>query len=335
LDIDIQWSGKIFARTGCDSNGQNCKTGECGADSNGICPTYVGGSQPTSLFEFTLSNQSSFTPTPNSDYYDISVENGINVAISGGPVAGTYDAVAGNAYSCTTAGSTSAQGSLSACSWTVSPPADKLIWLRDVSPTSYAGTTCPGGGSPNSLNYCECTADSQCGSGKCGLAMNASSAQYTRVCGAQIGWWTADELCDSSTDSSLSGMMNCAATVDNGDGTTSTYTELLTCTGKQLQSCYTSGAAGYCCGCATSASAPDVASWPTVLNPDYNGGSDHGCYNNNTNWGTVVQPWITFLKTACSTIYTYPYDDATSTFTCIGNESTGSPHYTVTFMNTN
>lgn len=340
--FDMQWSGNIFARTGCDSNGQNCKTGDCAASSSGICPTGSGGNPPAALFEFTLSNQSSFTPAPSPDYYDVSIINGINVAVSGGPVAGTYAAEAGNVYSCATPGGTPASGStLTACSWTVTPTVssiDQSSWLRDVSPTSYtAGSTCPGGGSPNSYNYCACTADSDCGSYKCGLAMNASPSQYTRVCGTHIGWWTIDQLCSSSTDSSLSSLINCSATVTNSDGSTSTYTNLFACTKpasaanpEQAQSCYTSGAVSDCCGCATSADSSYKDYWPTVLNPGYSS----GCYNNNSSWDTIVQPWLVYLKQACPTAYTYPFDDATSTFTCTGSAAVGAPNYAITFSTT-
>lgn len=337
----IQWSGNIFARTGCDSNGQNCKTGECGSSSGGTCPIGTGGNPPATLAEFTLSNQTSFTTTPGSDFYDISIINGVNVGISMAPVSGTYSATSGNAYSCATAGNTSAAGQLSACSWTFTPTVsgtDRTALLRDVSPTAFASTaTCPGGGSPNSLGYCTCTADSACSSSGlvCGLATNASSGvQYTQVCGTAIGWWTADQLCGSTngTSSALS-PLGCSTTVTNSDSTTSTHTNLFICSGTQAASCYSSGASASCCGCATSASSSFRSSWPSILSPSF-GGSDNGCYNNNTNWVSIAQPWIVFLKTACPTAYTYPYDDATSTFTCQGSSSTGAPNYNITFITT-
>ncbi len=340
----IQWSGNIFARTGCDENGQNCKTGDCGASSEGICPTGTGGNPPTTLFEFTLSNQSSFDDNTSPDYYDISIINGINTALSGGPISGTFEADDSNPYSCTYPGSSEAQGSLSACSWTINPTVsnnDYSIWLHNVLPTAY--TTCPGGGAPNSLGFCVCSDDSDCSSEGpyCGLALNASDQQYTHVCGTHLGWWTADQLCGSSinTASPLGAPLNCATTVNNSDMSVSSYTDFYACTKpagasnpEQSQSCYTQGAAVDCCGCATSANA-DHTAWPSVLSPDF-GGGDNGCYNNNPNWVTISQPWIVFLKQACPTAYTYPFDDATSTFTCEGSSSVGAPHYQLTFSPT-
>lgn len=344
----IQWSGNIFARTGCNSTGQQCQTGDCGAGSDGICPTGTGGNPPAALFEFTFSNQSDFSTTPGPDYYDISIINGINVGVSAGPVSGTYAAESGNPYSCTAPGSTSAQGSLPACPWTVTPTVngtDRSTLLRDVAPSAFSGAgSCPNGGTPNSLRYCACTSDADCSAGSllCGFAMNASASQYTNVCGTHIGWWTADQLCGSSINvSPLGEPLGCATAVTNSDATTSTHTNFFACTQpagatnpEQAQSCYTDGAAADCCGCATSASSPFVANWPSVLSPNF-GGSDNGCYNKNTNWFTVAQPWLVYLKVACPTAYTYPFDDATSTFTCSGSSSVGAPNYTITFLPTN
>jgi hypothetical protein len=36
------------------------------------------------------------------------------------------------------------------------------------------------------------------------------------------------------------------------------------------------------------------------------------------------------FKDACPTVYSFPYDDLTSTFTCQGS-STANPGYTITF----
>ncbi len=323
---NIQWSGNVFARTGCDSNGQNCKTGECGNAANQPCPTGTGGNPPATLAEFTLSNQAVSSAGP--DYYDISMINGINVGLMMSPKSGTFTADIGNAYSCGTPGNTSAVSPLSACSWTITPTVssvDQTSLLRNVFPSTITGT-CPGGGAPNSLGYCECTQDSDCSSQSlvCGLAQNAVvGEQYAQVCGTGIGWWTTDQICNSSDGTSPDiAAMNC----------NSTNNQLYGCTGSAAQSCYNNAANGSCCGCATSASSPDVASWPSILSPDF-GGSDNGCYSTNTDWYTVALPWLVFLKQACPTAYTYPYDDATSTFTCEGTSSL-APDYNITFVTT-
>jgi hypothetical protein len=321
----IQWSGNLFARTGCNSTGQQCQTGDCGANSSGICPAGTGGNPPDTLAEFTLSNQSIFTPTPGDDFYDISIINGINVGISMAPATGTFAAVTTNPYSCTAPGSTSTQGTLSACSWSVNPTVSggsQATLLRDVAPITYKGV-CPGGGVPNSLGYCACTTEGDCPGTDtfCGLALNASSAQYTMVCGTDIGWWSGDQLCGSANGVAASAPLaplNCSTNYD-----------MFLCTATAAQSCYNAAATTSCCGCATSASADGL--WPTDQSMN---GPDNGCYSNNPTWVTNIQPWLVFMKQTCPTAYTYPFDDATSTFTCLGSTTVGAPNYSITFLPT-
>ncbi len=42
-------------------------------------------------------------------------------------------------------------------------------------------------------------------------------------------------------------------------------------------------------------------------------------------------PWLRYLKDACPTAYTYPFDDATSTFTCQPGATTPPVAYAITF----
>jgi hypothetical protein len=101
--------------------------------------------------------------------------------------------------------------------------------------------------------------------------------------------------------------------VSNGNGTTSTYAQLFECVGpEQGQSCYSTGATSDCCGCGT-----DAPAWPMALAPGF------GCKADNPNWQRVAEPWLAFLKQACPTAYVYPFDDATSTFTCRPAAATG------------
>ncbi|KAJ1419956.1 Thaumatin family [Sesbania bispinosa] len=80
------WSGRIWARTGCnfDKNGNgSCQTGGCGSSINCTDP----GSPPATLAEFTLGE---------TDFYDVSLVDGFNLPITIKPVNGS-----GN---CSTAG---------------------------------------------------------------------------------------------------------------------------------------------------------------------------------------------------------------------------------------
>lgn len=40
------------------------------------------------------------------------------------------------------------------------------------------------------------------------------------------------------------------------------------------------------------------------------------CNGINPQWVELAMPWAAHLKKACPTVYTFPYDDQTSTFTC-------------------
>jgi len=80
------WSGRIWARTGCnfDNNGNGkCQTGGCGTNLNCTGP----GSPPATSADFTLGEP---------DFYDVSVVDGFNLPIVVKPVNGS-----GN---CSTAG---------------------------------------------------------------------------------------------------------------------------------------------------------------------------------------------------------------------------------------
>jgi len=343
----IQWSGNMFPRTGCNATGQACETGECASEANGPCPTGKGGNPPVSLFEFTFTNQT-IAPPPDAgpDFYDISIIGGINLGVEVGPIAGTFAAVSGDPYSCETAGNRMASGELSACPWTVNPTVegvDRSTILRNVRPFSFTATgTCPSGGSPNSLGFCVCTADSDCDAGQfCGNALNAATdSKFASVCGDHIAWWTANAICGASisTTTPFGDPINCADTITNSDMSLSTITNLQLCTKpdtapnpEQAQSCYNDKAISDCCGCATSSTSPFFATWDLPLNEN-KPGTDNECFATNTDWENLAQPWLVFLKTACPTAYTYPFDDATSTFTCNKGSTNGPPAYQLTFF---
>ncbi len=170
-------------------------------------------------------------------------------------------------------------------------------------------------------NYCECASDADCPNGQyCGTQfISGETYQYSRTCGAFAGWWTADNICGSR----------------GGLGKTNSY-GALTCTkeladllGCSEASCYNTtdtGDGSSCCGCGTyqtTAGKPLFEDWPTQ--------STKECQGNNPDWGTMAQPWIGYLKRACPTAYTYPYDDATSTFTCRGADEQNLLGYRITF----
>ena len=299
-----KWSGNFYASSGCDSNGENCQAGAC---PSGTCPTGVGPNGPTTLAEITMQDD-------GVDTYDVSLINGVNVPIAIGPTAlplldAVKTAANSNPYYCQEAGSAAASGTgLSACTWSFTPPTVGGVSTADRLPLVTTGGAACGGGAT-------------CSSGQvCGYPVGATQAQQS--CGTQLGWWSADELC-IAISSGLGAPFNCNTKV-TGQGT---QKDLYACAGPTAGvSCYSASAPDTCCGC---------PSWKA-------GGSalplaaGFSCANTNAQWTSLSEPFAKFLKDACPTGYSFPYDDGTSTFTCASNASPSktdpnSVGYTVTF----
>lgn len=280
--IDVKWSGNLYASTHCRSDGSGCQTAMCNVSSGGVssvqpCANGVGPQGPVTLAELTLS------PTGD-DFYDVSMINGVNIPVAMGPVGGAPDA--SDPYRCMTAGAAEASSTgLPGCSWSFDPGSQAAL-LRAVSPGGAA-----------------CQSDADCPSSQaCGGALDFASASVTTSCGTPIGWWTADELC-TFTANAAGAPVACSAAVA-GQGT---QVDLYQCTGANAASCYDEGAAtGSCCGCPSWT----VSGEPLPLAPGFE------CHADNPSWQSIARPWADFVKQACPTAYSFPFDDATSTFTC-------------------
>ncbi|MGZ5443179.1 MAG: thaumatin family protein [Thermoanaerobaculia bacterium] len=229
------------------------------------------------------------------DYYDVTLINGMNVPVSMAPASVTSQS-GSNAYFCQTPGGLTASSTgLSPCSWNVQPSAKQTPYMALVNPS---GTPCPTTGS--------------CPSGQtCGLAPTFGTTTLQQTCGTQIGWWTPDEIC-AFTGNNFGAPINC-----------STNIALYECTGTNATSCYNSAANSSCCGCPNWVIGGKTL--PTTAT----------CVAYNPQWKSASLPWLTTLKTACPTVYTFPFDDATSLFTCnTANPSATNPNvmnYTITF----
>lgn len=111
--------------------------------------------------------------------------------------------------------------------------------------------------------------------------------------GACAGGWTSGEFPDAFP-------FHCGSPVTNGQ-----RANMYGCnSGPLAQSGYTPGAQDDVCGC------PDWVGWGVESPPI----SD--CVGVNDEWVAWSQPWAHYLKRACPTAYTFPYDDQTSTFDC-------------------
>ncbi|MGA3124253.1 MAG: thaumatin family protein [Polyangiaceae bacterium] len=244
------------------------------------------------------------------DFYDVSAINGVNVPVSMAPIGGTADP--SNPYTCATPGAVTPSAGLAACSWTFDPSialgssgaTDESTVLRAVAP---GGATCTGDG--------DCTVGAVCGT-----ALTFGSTTAAQTCGAQIAWWTADELC-AYTGNVAAASIACNQSV-SGQGTAA---NLYGCDGANATSCYGTSASTTCCGC------PDwaVDGGTVPVAPGFS------CNATNPEWQSIAEPWAAFAKDACPTAYSFPFDDATSTFTCaIPDASAATPNamgYAITF----
>lgn len=345
----VWWNGTIFARTGCDATGAYCAAGDCTDSADSSCPPGTGGSYGHAIFEVAMQ-----TAIP--DTYDVSVINGANVAIAGGPVGPAEAAPPGFApgYWCGNPGSTNPPTGVSPCAWAINsadiptptpgtptpgptptPPDYRTTLLQTSCPAGRdsTGNRCqvactsdgdcaanPWGNTHCIGGACQCQRDADCGGGNlCGTQRAPFVVPgLQQLCGSFAGWWTADVICSTAAGLGLSayGALDCSTAMQ----------DLLGCTGTNATSCYNVAGQGVadCCGCATDAGNPLSASWPP-LPP----GSQ--CYDNNPTWASRVQPLLVFLKEACPTAYTYPFDDPTSTFNC-GTAGPNMMGYQVTFL---
>jgi hypothetical protein len=121
------------------------------------------------------------------------------------------------------------------------------------------------------------------------------------TCGKLLGYWSHDQFCgqnlgkvypDAHCDMVL-GSPNAGQTLWN----------LLGCV--DVPSCYQDQSGENCCGCVNWQDEIDSVSPDTLL-----------CKYKNPNWLTYVKPYLQYLKMACPSAYTYPYDDHSSTYTC-------------------
>ena len=303
----IKWSGNVYASTHCAANGTGCQTAQCITSVNGktvvgACPNGTGPGGPTTLAEFTLIEG-------GVDFYDVSSINGVNVPVSLGPIGESANPA--NGYSCGAAGGLTAEGGLLGCSWAFNPSIPLGGATTNQSAVLRAVT--PGGAA--------CSSDAQCAGGQvCGTALVFGGNTAVQTCGTQVAWWTADELC-AYTGNNLGGAVACNKGVA-GQGTNAS---LYACNGVNATSGFSANANATACGC------PNwVVGGKQVVNE-----AGFACHADNPAWESIAEPWAAFLKNACPTAYSFPFDDATSTFTCATpNVSAASPNsvgYAITF----
>jgi hypothetical protein len=186
-----------------------------------------------------------------------------------------------NPYSCGAPGAKFPRTAMGSCDWNMVPPSDDYHWV------SAGGSLC--------------TSTTQCsGSEKCGLSFNPGHDQLLwKTCGSIIGFWSADQVCGISPQ--YGAPFNCSQSTPEG----LTNFNLYGCVG--VGSCYQAGADTSCCGC---------ADWDKEGLPVPDSSFTEVCKNYNPTWQERIKPTLQWMKKACPTSYTYPYDDMSSTFTC-------------------
>ncbi len=331
----LQWSGNMSASTGCTSPATACSYVTCGNNnSTTACTVGQGFLQPATQAEITMLIN-------DADTYDVEVINGFHIPISMQPFIAPGVAATPNNYSCGTPGGyfgvpPAASNGFGTCDWqnpslSAKPPSaltDKV--------SGYYWVT--GGGSSCNINSATaCTTLGQL----CGLDNN-----FNQVCGNFLGYWSANEVCSKpGVSSTVNTYFKCTQALSptpqspsGGFPTGSTLYQLMACkipagdvNNPLFNSCYlsypgyNSGQIATCCGCSDwsgTGANPNTSSCGTQIDPQ---------------WTSYIQPQIQWMKTACPSAYTYPFDDKTSTFTCSNNSPglSNSVGYTITFCSGN
>ena len=298
---EVMWKGVIAASTVCSST--TCANNACGNNGGTTsCAPGVGFDQPSTQAEATFL----LAGAGNVDTYDITQVNGFSIPISMSTNQTASD------FTCGTAGNHQDAGNLTACNFSnVTVPTNMYYWV------TYTNTSC------NSGNTCSNSSE------LCGLAFDTSSNSFVRNCGNFLGYYAANQICqtDPNYKSTFGDNFSCSQYLSSPfPDNTYTLTKLLKCsppnsTAPLFNSCYLAYS-GYstteleqCCGC---------TNWDGIAYVSEN------CPVNQVDpqWTDNVLGLISWMKQACPTAYSYPYDDKASTFECTADENT---EYTVTF----
>lgn len=336
--LQYVWSGNVAARTGSTCATGTCETADCASGGgDNACPVGRGFDQPASLAEFTLLRDSI-------DSYDISILNGTNVPVQITPTTNfTFNpnAFSPSEYNCGSPGKPTQTNGLGDCSWSFIPPAGSEYKYRYVKPESPV----------KGLN---CTSDSPCTTPGtvCGLYFDQAVSPHTlkSYCGTLIGHNTPNQVCSfANTNQNVPNSGNnigdpffpCDSAISGGTGDLSNFTNwaLYACKAQKngdLGTCYNTiknppVSTPNCCGCV------DWQFVPGVTVPS----NTTTCVAKNTAWGApgapatgLVYPDIEWVKKACPTAYSYPFDDKASSFACmdiLGSHTVNTVNYTITF----
>lgn len=299
VQIPIYKEGLNYIWSGAVSGRTNCTSSGCETADCGAGT----GACPAGRGFIQPATQAEFTLgliTP--DYYDVEFINGMNLPLSMSPL--LSEPKMGGPYDCGSPGATNPVSPLGVCTWEMFPPAVEYNWVR-------------AGGNV-------CSSSDQCAApNKCGLSFNpGQNPPFKKTCGKLLGYWTANQIC--GIQPSYGSPFDCQKPLPAPQQNLRLL-NLYGCT--QVGSCYQPNAASTCCGCANwDKLGIDVPASPYTQQ----------CVNSNPTWISKVQPTLAWLKKACPSLYSYPYDDMSSTFVCRvmkddGGKQVNSVDYTITF----
>lgn len=346
----IIWSGNLYGRTGCDPLTGVCENASCRGAAGGLaCGAGTGPSPGTNtLAELT------FQAFPAVDFYDVSIINGANLAIQFGP--DQRSASPSNGYSCGIAGSLTGSytpgsndlAKLPAAGWRMSPtsasfpggatpPGEAASYYRVVIPSSATPQPC------SSSDTCTSGTDTACGYPMSELGKGKNATFVVRQCGRPVAWLSADSIWGFNQSASNAAPFGFTTQWTVGSQTVSVG---------DLQLCINNTYSAYD-GNGTASSTPPFPVQPVALSCGgvmWGGSESPGPLQNpvanigqqltvparpvqtaNALWLDHVLPTIAWLKAACPTCYTYPFDDMTSTFTCAETPTQPNTAYGVRF----
>ncbi|KAJ1553025.1 hypothetical protein HK405_009200 [Cladochytrium tenue] len=230
------------------------------------------------------------------DYYDLSVIDGFNLPMEMAASGGSTSAGSGS-YWCGNPGSQSpATSGVGACTWQPAAPAQYFVAVSDTE---------------GSQASCSSSSDCTTAGEACGAPIDGAASASLR-CAPPYGYFHAARNCERAG--------NCTTAAGSPNASGITVQDLFLCDAG-LSSCYSSGATTACCGC---------ADWGDlgITVPS----STTQCVSKNPNWTSDVLPFTEWMKAQCPSVYTFPYDDVSSTFQCssAATGSTNTVEYTIT-----
>lgn len=370
--LSIVWSGFLGGRTGCTgAAGTSCATGDCQANSSGACT--VGFVKPATGAEFTFNvavPDSYDVSIINGINLPIDVTPS-NIPAAG--TSSPYDCGSPGdpslvSYTDTLYSTTypSPAGTLGGSTWSFAPvvslTANYLYqWVSGTGSTPACTVNTGTGG-----------CDSYPGT-VCGLSQsNVTLGNANLTCGTPLGYWTQDQICASNSTYNQSAIVNCTDTsvitsctagtissdcpyqVQPATGPNYTFYNLVAGTSAfptvagstdntlTFASCFAKDVSNVqytsslnCSGCNNwqDQLGSNVIPTDPAIVAQCNSSSNPTGTIPNSNWVNSVLPGLIFLKTACPSCYTYPYDDKSSGFACPYAYETGQSavNYTVTF----